>query len=274
MSEITCRCAQTLTFNYIDGELSDKDKCKFEDHLQTCSNCKNELDKNIELLKLISESEYEPPENLYGAVMEKVRTLNRNKYRKLYYSIGSAVAAAAVFMLVFFNSGMINRVYNAAADSDVAAAPAENESLVCTQSAMAESFAESADEDYGAGKYEYTYNDEVLPEQESANAPLSKSSKLMLRTADQINLLLSQYGADEYTESTSVLYLCEFKIDNISVLGEPENIIDSDTASVYVYKYSEQILNTVNSMAISIESHERTLDLKEQHIVIIELKGD
>jgi anti-sigma factor RsiW len=71
---MNCENIRELLNAYIDGILSDKDRAVVESHLQTCNDCRNELDELKAAIKLVRGMDrIVPPPWFAEQVMSKVR---------------------------------------------------------------------------------------------------------------------------------------------------------------------------------------------------------
>ncbi|MEW5807620.1 MAG: zf-HC2 domain-containing protein [Acidobacteriota bacterium] len=60
-----CVKAEDQLSAYIDGELSDRERMELESHLQTCKNCRKELEEHMKIKKISSSIKFaEPPKEM------------------------------------------------------------------------------------------------------------------------------------------------------------------------------------------------------------------
>lgn len=97
--KINCARAEELMGEYIDGDLSHENKADLEAHISSCEHCKSDFEKLEKTVSLLRGAAQEPPAELYGSVMEKIKAEKKSR-TALWRKIGTAVAAAFVLVSI------------------------------------------------------------------------------------------------------------------------------------------------------------------------------
>jgi len=239
MTDFTCEPANCgimndIMFDYIDGELNESDKEKFDEHLLTCELCRKEFESRKNLILNISDARYNLESSLSAALVPQIKQIKRQNFLKTF---GTITAAAAVFVLVtlaYFNP-FVNKVTN-----DMAL----NETLQMNFDIMA----------YGA-------IEEAAVEIEIAEARSYNSPAPEVSIVSPMFEYLSLY-APEYVDTTSVLYICYTNIEF------PKEVV---VVTVKIEpNYTANIVRNTN-FEFNIEAAEVYTDSVEKpYIVIIE----
>lgn len=111
---------------YIDGELKDKERVAFEDHISSCASCQEEINVIQEIIKNIKDLEaMELPKQFHQELMEKIQLEDKiqgqetddyeiikiPRNNKKWYSnwkLVSAMAATFIFSMIIFDPLKIN----------------------------------------------------------------------------------------------------------------------------------------------------------------------
>jgi len=109
MLDNRCENISEKLFDYIDGELTEDEVKSIEAHIGSCPECRAELGRCREVLRLLKASEYTPDKDLLDSVLKK-----NVKKRFSMLRFGTVAAAAAIAVVVFSNSGMFSRFFSAA----------------------------------------------------------------------------------------------------------------------------------------------------------------
>jgi predicted anti-sigma-YlaC factor YlaD len=93
---MTCQDYKELMMGYLDGELSDEQKRKFEEHLAKCEQCTNEL-KEFRKLKAITDEVafVEPEDRLW-------RQYWNGTYNRMERSLGWIIFSVAGILLTIY----------------------------------------------------------------------------------------------------------------------------------------------------------------------------
>jgi len=226
-------------FDYIDGELNESDKEKFDEHLLTCEPCRKEFESRKNLILNISDARYNLESSLSAALVPQIKQIKRQNFLKTF---GTITAAAAVFVLVtlaYFNP-FVNKITN--------------------DMSLNETMQMNFEMAYGIIEDEISIEiaeapmlapEGVYP----STAPTSRSSETTMVE------YLSLY-APEYVDTTSVLYICYTNIEF------PEEVV---VVTVKIEtNYTANILRNTN-FELKIEAAEVYTDSVEKpYIVIIE----
>ncbi len=104
---------------YLDNQLSDKEKIKFEKELENSEELRNAFEKYKAILKEIKNSEHiEVDQNYFNSLTPRVlEKVNQNKKRKLIpvYALSLAVSIIIIFF-IFFNNGKKDNINNSLKD--------------------------------------------------------------------------------------------------------------------------------------------------------------
>ena len=114
---------------YADGELTESDKLKLEDHLRVCTDCSSILEVYRRITLTVEESCIPAPESLCGSIMERIASetaaqnaANMKKFKTVNRILTRYLPAAAclAFLLLtiprlFGSGGPYNRTQNASA---------------------------------------------------------------------------------------------------------------------------------------------------------------
>jgi len=254
----SCDNIQDMLFEYLDNELSEKDRKTVDDHIKECEKCRKELEVRRELLKLISDSAYYPKSELAAAFSGDNTVLRKPvKFNILRY--GTVAAAAVLMAAIALSQGTIERFIgsdNAAMESAVM--DSANGSAAQTEYSAAETYPETT-----AAAYSTSTTVAGTEETNAVSADTEPQSKLMfsVSTAEKVqetgaaeqpqaNSALTGGGnteatADSYSGSDTVLYSA--RADDIALMAAPDEIMSAwlnacapmyaeDTAVLYVLK--------------------------------------
>lgn len=106
---LKCSEAIEMMSMYIDSRLSNSEKATFEEHVNSCKSCSEELNELLKVVKLCSEiPEVEVPEGFKEKLYTRLMELNENEegrsktvqFWNKYLKIGSTVAAALILVVV------------------------------------------------------------------------------------------------------------------------------------------------------------------------------
>ncbi|SMC73117.1 anti-sigma factor family protein [Papillibacter cinnamivorans] len=150
---------------YLDGELSREEAADVREHLENCPECRELLSQFEAIRGGMRELEAEPPADLAGGIMDRVRAEKApNRYKRHRFAYGTFVAAAAVVALVFLaGPGIVNNISalrgtSGAESADAAAGSADTDAgggEDTLRSAMAPAVTDSQDAAaYGSEKEE------------------------------------------------------------------------------------------------------------------------
>lgn len=120
--EMSCGEANSLMFEYLDGELSSREALRLSAHISECPDCRAELESCRKLLDEIGKVEYPVPEKLHSNVMALVGSTAQDSPSRLKRVFGRSIgmgkrgiaafgtfaAACAVVALVILNRGYIS----------------------------------------------------------------------------------------------------------------------------------------------------------------------
>lgn len=106
---LKCSEAIEMMSMHIDNRLSNSEKATFEEHVNSCKSCSEELNELLKVVKLCSEiPEVEVPEGFKEKLYTRLMELNENEegrsktvqFWNKYLKIGSTVAAALILAVV------------------------------------------------------------------------------------------------------------------------------------------------------------------------------
>lgn len=100
---------------YIDGDMNEEEKKEFELHLSECSNCRQEYEFMINIIREVKEQEQvELPDNYRFELRRKLKEVSKEEKRekKINWRVLSTVAAGLVIMLISFSMLSNNLPFN------------------------------------------------------------------------------------------------------------------------------------------------------------------
>ncbi len=93
---MTCHDYKDLMMGYLDNELSDEQKCQFEEHLTGCSECKDELEEFRKLKAITDEvTLVEPEDRIWQDYWAGI-------YNRIERSVGWIVFSVAAILLIIY----------------------------------------------------------------------------------------------------------------------------------------------------------------------------
>ncbi len=93
---MTCHDYKDLMMGYLDNELSDEQKCQFEEHLTGCSECKDELEEFRKLKAITDEvTLVEPEDRIWQDYWDGI-------YNRIERSVGWIVFSVAAILLIIY----------------------------------------------------------------------------------------------------------------------------------------------------------------------------
>lgn len=115
---MNCDKALDMISLYIDGQLSAREKKLFEEHIASCSKCKEELEFMQNVINNVNnlDEEKELPKDFHKNLMVKIDSTNTakkqidnkiaklNRFKKYYTAIAAAFAVVVVFGLIKMNN--------------------------------------------------------------------------------------------------------------------------------------------------------------------------
>lgn len=120
-----CENCLELLLPYLENELDDTQKAEFEAHLQQCESCQSELTLMQSILSCSSEIGQNPPKELTGGVMKKIKA---EKRRKLIKILSPTAVAAVLVVAVGLNFSTISSLFGSFDSEKQTAGSVKNES--------------------------------------------------------------------------------------------------------------------------------------------------
>ncbi len=107
---LSCEAARELIFDYVDGQLSERDEIMLLEHINSCDSCATELRDAKKVLELIKSARFDAPSELRRSVMDEISKIPQDSKiltpkKKYFIPWGTIAAACAVVMLTLIGRG-------------------------------------------------------------------------------------------------------------------------------------------------------------------------
>ena len=259
---LTCEKARDLMFDYIDGETSETDTRRLDEHLAECPDCRAELEERRQMLEQIKLIGQKAPPRLYDNVMSLVECTpqelpkrSKKLFGERFIPIGTLSAACVVAVLALVGRGAASgadstatldiaaRRYNAAsldgyesyagayAPTEAAGSTLDSETAVLFANPFMD---ETKAETTLPSPETFAYTESPVIE---SDAGMSESNyAAILESSEEILDRWQQYLDDmRFSEDYAVLVCSSGAMDDMSVFIESIGVsTELDSAKVYI----------------------------------------
>lgn len=249
--ESLCNNFEEMMFDFIDGELTKSQLDEFNNHLNGCVSCQNELKRRIKTVELIADSAYIPKRNLQESVINNIKLLKRNKLRIRY---GSTIAACVVAVVILTNFAFMYMFQNninksdgrAVQDTDINYSENNLKSFDIERNAddpnNETAAAEAAPPLQGVAGFEPDTENETASE--TSETPLPLSDTLNLKSAADMIVYNTQLYAPDYTGKVNMVILSEEASSAEGLL-----LKDASNYKVYIFDYTPETAKLLQQSA-------------------------
>lgn len=248
---MNCDRAKSLISLYIDNELDEKERSEFQEHINTCEACRNELNaisETVNLLKSIPEVEL--PSNFREELHEKLiiakEEEKRNKRKVLffirnnYFKAVSALAAgvAVIFALrVLFFGGFMAKggMKQFTADSAMPEAAGMEKALLESDTGTSTSTDTGMDMDESSKLEEHKGLNDALVQSEAVEGEQEKSLTINIfntDSADQKNEKEDLYSGTDTNSATNDIRTYASSGQDMPETIDREEIKGAETVSI------------------------------------------
>lgn len=280
-----CTEFEKLVNEYVDGELSHS-FVEIEEHINTCTTCKQLYEETLELKTLLNElDEVELPDDFEATLHEKLVEASKEAKVIPFYKrshnlrILTSVAAVAIISIFAFKAGTLVPMgnNNAANDSNMAVMATEemysaDKAMDNSDSNMAMNNMAEDEESYGEPEVALTFSE----------APMNKSIRMEMDhemyAEESVNYWLETYTDTQQLQGFIDLYkLIDFNVEdnrytfyitNEDYLIFSENLQDVfDITNEFVLEFKtghEEVLNQFNEQVKRVDALNAQLDTDEE----------
>lgn len=204
-----CELYRDMLYDYVSDNLSEQDRADFVMHINSCPDCKRELDELNAILGAASEiEEVEVPDSVRAAVSaslaaESVKLRNRKKIYKFTASTVLPIAACAALAIGIYSGGIYDDINKA--DDMITDAPVQTQPMPAPQGETVAPVEEPAEEAVqNPSAPESSYEEAPQKSQSNASAKPQKKQSSATKNNSASNRPAEAVTVSEPTQSDAV----------------------------------------------------------------------